>query len=254
MTAKPISVQLYTVRELAKQDFFGTLKQIADIGYAGVEFAGLHDKKPEEVRRVIDDLGLKASSAHGVFPGLDKVDEVAATAAILGYKYYVVPYLPPSRFASVDEIRRTAEVIQATAELLKNQGVTLGYHNHPHEMIVVDGQLALERLFDAAPGLSPELDIYWASNFGLVDVPKLVRKYAKRCGLLHVKDGPLVKGQAHLALGTGKMDLPTIINAADDSVLEWLVVELDQCDTDMLTAVRESYQYLVKTKLGKGTK
>jgi sugar phosphate isomerase/epimerase len=172
----------------------------------------------------------------------------------LGYKHYVVPYLPPSRFASADEIRRTADIIQATAELLKNQGVTLGYHNHSHEMAIVDGQFALERLFDAAPGLSVELDTYWASNFGSVDVPKLIRKYALRCPLLHIKDGPLVKGLAHVALGAGKVDLPAIINAAEASVLEWLVVELDQCDTDMLTAVRESYQYLIKTKLGKGTK
>jgi len=63
--------------------------------------------------------GPEGLSAHGPFPGLDKVDEIAATAAALGYKHYVVPYLSASRFASVDEIRHTADVLQAIAELLK---------------------------------------------------------------------------------------------------------------------------------------
>ena len=54
----PISVQLYTLRDEAAKDFFGVLKTVADIGYTGVEFAGLHGKSAAEVRKVIDDLGL----------------------------------------------------------------------------------------------------------------------------------------------------------------------------------------------------
>jgi len=47
-----------------------------------------------------------------------------------------------------------------------------------------------------------------------------------------------------VAVGQGKMNIPAVIKAADPEVLEWLIVELDACDTDMTTAVRESYEYL----------
>ena len=62
--AKPISVQLYSVREAAAQDFPAVLKQIADIGYVGVEFAGFHNMDLKELKSIVDDLGLQVSSAH----------------------------------------------------------------------------------------------------------------------------------------------------------------------------------------------
>ncbi len=58
----------------------------------------------------------------------------------------------------------------------------------------------------------------------------------------------------HTAVGSGKLDMPAIIGAADPSVLEWLVVELDNCDTDMLQAVKQSYRYLVSSGLAAGNR
>ncbi|MDT8389988.1 MAG: hypothetical protein RRC34_05705 [Lentisphaeria bacterium] len=46
------------------------------------------------------------------------------------------------------------------------------------------------------------------------------------------------------------MDFPPIIAAADSA--EWLVVELDRCDTDMMTAVEQSFHYLVNAGFGHG--
>ena len=43
-----------------------------------------------------------------------------------------------------------------------------------------------------------------------------------------------------------------IIQAADPKLLKWLVVELDACATDMMTAVADSCTYLVSQKLGQG--
>ena len=40
MRRDQIALQLYTVREAAGQDFVGTLKRVADMGYPAVEFAG----------------------------------------------------------------------------------------------------------------------------------------------------------------------------------------------------------------------
>ena len=43
---------------------------------------------------------------------------------------------------------------------------------------------------------------------------EIVKRYAKQLPLLHIKDGPLVKGQPHTAVGSGKMNIPACINAA----------------------------------------
>jgi hypothetical protein len=55
-----------------------------------------------------------------------------------------------------------------------------------------------------------------------------------------------------VAVGQGKMDIPAIIDAADPDLLRWLIVELDACDTDMLTAVADSYRYLTENGLAEG--
>ena len=75
-----------------------------------------------------------------------------------------------------------------------------------------------------------------------------------RLPLLHIKDGTLEKDAPHVAVGSGKLDMPAIIGAADPNVLEWLMVELDNCATDMTEAVRQSYAYLTGQGLGAGNK
>ena len=107
---------------------------------------------------------------------------------------------------------------------------------------------------EQAPDVFSEMDTYWASNFGRVDVPALVAKHAGRLPILHLKDGPLVQGEPHTAVGGGKMDVPALVNAADPNVLQWLVVELDDCATDMMQAVRDSYEYLTGQGLAEGNR
>jgi sugar phosphate isomerase/epimerase len=99
-----------------------------------------------------------------------------------------------------------------------------------------------------------QFDVYWAANFGAVDVPALIRRHPGRFPSLHVKDGPLVQEEPHVAVGAGKMDIPPLIAAAEGDVLEWNIVELDHCGTDMMQAVRDSYAYLVGEGLAKGNK
>ena len=55
-----------------------------------------------------------------------------------------------------------------------------------------------------------------------------------------------------VAVGSGKVDVPAVIGAADPGTVEWLVVELDACATDMMTAIRESYEYLIGNNLAEG--
>ena len=73
---KPISIQLYSLREESKKDFVAVLRQVAEMGYSGVEPAGLHGLSPVEARRIVEDLGMVVSSNHGPWPNPDNLSEV----------------------------------------------------------------------------------------------------------------------------------------------------------------------------------
>jgi len=248
---KPISIQLYTVRERAKQDFIGVLKEIAATGYKGVEPAGLHGHQPAEIRKVLDDLGMVCSSAHAGLATRENVNEIVDTAKALGYDL-VIAGKGPDAFKTAEQIQQTAEAFQTAAELLKPHGLRAGYHNHWWEFERVDGRLGYDLFMELAPDVLSQLDVYWASDFGTVEVPEVLKQWGARIPSLHLKDGPLVKGEPHTAVGAGKMDIPAVVAAADPKVHEWSVVELDECATDMMQAVRDSYRYLTSNKLAAG--
>ena len=116
----------------------------------------------------------------------------------------------------------------------------------------IEGRLPYHVLYEQCPDLLFEVDTYWASNFGACDPAEEVAKVNDRAPLLHIKDGSNERNRAHVAVGDGVMDIPAIIGAADEAVLEWVVVELDACDTDMLEAIQRSYVYLTETDLATG--
>ena len=246
----PVSVQLYSVREEAAKDFPATLKKVASYGYVGVEFAGFHGKTAKELRSILDDLGLVASSAHGAMPGKENVGQILDDARTLGYTRHVSGF-GPEQFATLEKTLEAAAVTQKAAELLKGSGVSLSIHNHWWEFDKkFDGKYPHEVFMAAAPDAFAQLDTYWIAVGG-ADAAKVVRQYGRRAPLLHIKDGPADREKAMTAVGRGVMDWPKVIGAAANST-EWLIVELDRCDTDMFEAVAESCRYLVSKGLGKG--
>jgi len=247
---RPLSVQLYTLRNRAASDFAGVLRDLSEIGFKGVETAGLHGKTALEVRKMTNDLGMVVSSAHTGLPNRNNIAEIVDTAKTLGYNF-IISGLGPDEFKTVDAIKAGAERFMAAAELLKPHGLRMGYHNHWWEFDLVEGRYGFNRFFELCPDVFIELDVYWACNFNRLDVPAIVKAHKKQIKLLHIKDGPLVQGQPHTAAGQGKMNIPAIVKAAGKET-EWLVVELDECVTDMTQAVCDSFNYLKKKRLGIG--
>jgi len=248
---KPIALQMYSLRERAKDDLTGVLKEVAAMGYVGVETAGLYGHPAGEVRKMLDDLQLVCCSTHGPMPTKDTIAERVDDAAALGTDM-IVAGLSPTGFESPEVMAESVEVLRAAANLASEAGMKYGYHNHYWEMDPVGEAMAYEVIMRDVPEMFSQLDIYWASNFGTVDVPALLAKYAPRVPLLHIKDGPLVRDEKHTAVGAGKMDIPAVVAAADTDVLSWLIVELDHCDTDMTEAVAASAGYLIDSGIGRG--
>ena len=132
--------------------------------------------------------------------------------------------------------------------------MTFGIHNHWWEFGTVENsRLIYDVLLEAAPDAFSELDVYWAAFAGQ-NPAEVVAVHKSRLPVLHIKDGTLEKDIPHVAVGSGKLDIPAIVAAADQNVLEWLIVELDNCATDMTEAVHQSYTYLTTQGLAAGNK
>jgi sugar phosphate isomerase/epimerase len=239
--SRPLGVQLYTVREPLAADRDAVLRRIADIGYRAVEpYDPTAD--PEGFRRTLDDLGLSAPSTHANALLGEEPAAVLDAVATIGADLVIVPGLAAEEFATRDGLRRAADRLNGLAERAAGHGMRLGYHNHWWEIEPrFDGRHAIEALADLlAPEVFLQIDTYWAAVGG-ADVPALLGRLAGRVLTLHVKDGPVAKGEPHTAVGRGAMPVPDVLAAAPDA---WRVVELDECATDVFTALADSHAYL----------
>ncbi len=133
----PIGLELYSVRgELAK-DLPNTLRTVARQGYEVVEFFapyfGWTFPDAKDVRRQLDDLGLRCFSTHNNFPSLNPGTETMARAIelnqILGARTIVMASPPPNTKTGEDWKRVCAQ-LTAAVEQLKPHGLTAGFHNH----------------------------------------------------------------------------------------------------------------------------
>jgi len=251
---KPIALQLYSLRKdvyPGGADLPGVIKTLAEIGYKGVELAGLQGNDPKDIGKLVSDLGMQVCSGHAGLPNDENVKAMADEFAALGAKRVVSGY-GPDNFKTLDAVKKAAEDFQKAAEVLKPYGMTFGFHNHWWEFVEIDGKLAYDILMAEGSDFFSELDTYWTA-FGHADPVAIVSKHKSRLPLLHIKDGMLEEGKhVHTAVGSGKMNVPAVIGAADPNVLEWLIVELDACETDMLEAVKQSHKYLTSQGLASG--
>ncbi|NUR63245.1 MAG: sugar phosphate isomerase/epimerase [Catenulispora sp.] len=242
MTRKP-SVQLYTVRDhMAARE--ATLTRLAGLGYPAVEPYDPTDD-PEGFRALADDLGLTVSGAHAMAllaePDPAPVFEAVAT---LGTDLAILPAgIPQESFTTHDGLKQAADLLNSLAVHAARHGLRLGYHNHWWEFEpVLEGRHALEVLAGlTAPEVVFEIDTYWAAVGG-ADPAAVLERLGERVVAIHVKDGPIVKGEPHVAVGTGAMPVPAILAAAPADA--WRVVELDTCATDIFEALGQSLAYL----------
>jgi len=250
--AKPLSIQLYTLRDACAEDFRGVIERVARIGYAGVELAGLYGLSPAEVRSLVEGGGMRVSGTHvqGRVDG-DDLERIADESAALGAPFMVVPMLPPDRFNSADSVRKLAERLGPAADAAEGRGMKLAYHNHNFEFVDLDGRWAYDVFVESLdPRVALEVDIYWAQTGG-ADPAALLERLGERVGLVHVKDGPCTPSDPMVAVGDGKVDVPAALASTDAA---WHIVELDRFDGDMWEAVERSYDYLVRNGLSTGTK
>ncbi len=246
---KRIGLQLYTLREAMSVDFVGTLEKVAAIGYRGVEFAGYGGFSAKELRHITSELGITPVSSHLPLDLLKNTEQELEYAKELGLSYVVCPWLPEELRKTMEQYRQLAETLEQIGEKCARQGIILCYHNHAFEFELTSdtGVNALDEIYanTSAVHLQAELDTYWVAK-GNLDPLAYLRKYAKRCPLVHLKDMANDETRSFAELGRGTLDIPAIIETASASGADWLIVEQDVCNGDPLESVAISFDYLRK--------
>lgn len=253
-----IGVQLYTVRDLMKNDFEGTIAKVAQIGYQEVEFAGYFGRTPQQVRAVLDKNRLTAPSTHVQYDELDdKFPKVIEDSKTIGLAYIVCPWIPEELRKSPDIWKQASEKFNKCGEQTKKAGMQFGYHNHWFEFLPLNGKLPYDQLLaDCDPNLvKMEMDLCWITAAG-ADPVKYFEKYPGRFPLVHVKDikklpkvseagsqdfGSSLKEITEV--GSGIIDWKRIFAHSEQAGIKHYIVEHDN-PKQPLESIRISHQYL----------
>ena len=190
MPKVPIALQLYTVRDDCGQDFRGTLKSVAAIGYAGVELTGDGGLPAPELNNLLLDLNLKVAGCHVSLANLENdLNAALDLSEAVGNKRVVCPWLPPERRTSEDDYRHLAHSLTKIGLECRERGFQLYYHHHDFEFTKFNGKYALDLLFGLVGDnlLRAELDTYWIEVAG-ENAADFIRKYRDRVDLVHLKD------------------------------------------------------------------
>jgi sugar phosphate isomerase/epimerase len=248
--AAPIAIQLYTVRDLLAKNFKTVVTQIAEMGYVGVETAGFPGISVVEASDLFADLGLQVCSAHTQLPYGKQKNQVIELADALEISR-VVSSTSRDDFNSIDSIKALCARWNEAAEVADEFDLELGLHNHWWEFSQLEGRMAFDVLIENLDErIFFQIDTYWV-NTGGGDASQIVEKLGERAPLLHMKDGPCTQDSDMVAVGDGEMDFSQIVEASHGTS-DWLIVELDRCETDIMEAVEKSYNYLVKHDLARG--
>ncbi|MCF8240942.1 MAG: sugar phosphate isomerase/epimerase [Melioribacteraceae bacterium] len=253
-----LGIQLYTVRYEIEKDFEIAVKRIAEIGYKGIESYPL----PENITlkyasKVFHDAGLEVFSIHSELPVGQNLETALKTTDAYNSKLVVYHGWPEDdKYKGEDNLKSTVELYNEIGEKLKSHGLQFGLHNHWWEFEKVDGIIPfyylLENLNDA---IFFEIDTYWAKTAGM-NPAEIIEDFGKRAKLLHIKDGPAVKGDAMYAqvpVGSGNVDFQSVYSACKDNT-EWMIVEFDEYERNIFDGIDDSYDYLTKNKFAVGNR
>lgn len=244
MAQLPIALQLYTVRDETARDFTGTLRNVAEMGYPAVEFAGYGGLPASQVASLLAELGLQAASTHLGFAALDqRLDAELDFCQEIGCSYMVFAALPPEQRGE-ERVRALIEWFNKVGGRCRERGVTFAYHNHDFDFArSSDGRFLLDLLLEETdPTLvALECDVYWATFAG-VDPISYLQRWSGRVPLLHVKD--MTSDRRFTEVGDGTLDMSAICRTASAAGTRWYVIENDQPRIPSLESARRSLEYL----------
>ena len=268
---KVIGLQIYSLGKELTENVPAGMKKIKEIGYSTIELAGYGNRKMgqyevSEYRKIVEDAGLKITSAHVNPPERKYTSEnttkisdwwkqTAEDHVKLGVGRLIQPGMPT--IENHEDVKLVCEVFNNAGEIAKAAGMKWGYHNHnmefkriakpgetlptgPGAILRPTGDIVYDLLVD---GTNPdlvffEMDVYW-TVMGQMDPLDYLEKYPKRIQVLHIKDRSVL-GQS------GMMNFENIFKKAYANGISEFYVELEKVKVNMtqFEGVKGCFDYL----------
>lgn len=233
------SIQLYSVRDAMKEDMAKALKQIAELGYTAVEFAGFFGKSAEDVRAMLNEYGLAISGTHSSFA------ELRPSAIMDTVKYHKTVgntdfIIPGADLSTLDKLIDFCNVVNFAQPILAAEGIRLGYHNHSHEFVVQPYGSTIHAQIEQRTNVHFEIDTFWTFNAGLDSIATLER-LAHRIHVIHLKDGR--RGGYGIPLGQGDAPVADVVKYAEAKGLG-MVVESETLTPNGMAEATACMDYL----------
>jgi sugar phosphate isomerase/epimerase len=234
----PIGFQSWVVRDLLAKDFDGTLRQLARLGYQTVEmcsppdylssgFAPLASLKAPEMRRIIQDAGLRCESCHYGFQGLKAhLKERIAFAQELGLTQMVIASFGLKPEAKLADWLRACDETNKLAQETQKEGIQLAFHNHHFEVQELEGVLIYDALMGELDPKLVKMQFQVAVISAGFEAATFFNKYPGRFISAHLADWSATEKKS-VPLGQGVVDWKKLFAAAKTGGIKNYFVEMD---------------------------
>ncbi|MCC6390511.1 MAG: sugar phosphate isomerase/epimerase [Bryobacterales bacterium] len=241
----PVGLELYSVRDELKKDLMGTVRGVAKMGYQGVEFfSPYYDWTPDyarEVRKLLDDLGIRCYSTHNSSRSFDaaNIGKAIELNSIIGSRFIVMA--SSGKVEGLDGWKSVAARLNEGAEKMKSAGLRAGYHNHKTEFVPISGTRPMEILANGTnKDVVLQLDVGTCIEAG-ADPVEWIRQHPGRIVSMHCKDWSSDPNKGYRVLfGEGAAPWKKIFEAAEkNGGIEYYLIEQEGSDyPPMDTAAR----------------
>ncbi len=245
----PVSVQLWSVRDKLKNDFKGTLKQLADLGFEGVEFAGNYgpySEDPEGLKAYLTSIGLKTSGAHLNVKKLksENSEDLLKFIQALDAKYVLIS--SDHRAWSADGINSLVYDLNVLTPKVAKYGLQLGYHNHDQEFDDYQNTTFWDHIAKNTPqSFVLQMDVGWV-NYAGKDPVDYLKRYPARTQTTHIKVRTHKGSNQSPIIGKDGYDWATHIkHNVKVGGTEWLVLEQEEYPNGL-----DSMQTVAQSKKG----
>ena len=234
---KSFGFQTWTIREALNNDFPGTMKKMAALGYKEMEmcsplgysnagFDPLNHMSGAEMRKIVEDSGLKCTSSHFQMGELrESLDNRIEWAQGLGMKQMICSSfgIPDG---TLDDYKKSANELNKIGEKVKAAGLQMGFHNHHMEFEKRDGKLIYDVLMDEFDPNLVKMQFQVAVISVGYKAADYFRKYPGRFISAHLADWS-AQQENQVPIGQGVVDWNDFLKAAKKGGVKNFFVEMD---------------------------
>lgn len=247
MKKSQIAAQLFTLRAYLKSPggVDRSFAKLREIGFEAVQVSGT-DQDPAVIKKYADANGLTICATHenGVALLTDP-DKIIDKLNLYECRHTAFPCPFAEQIIDYDTTLELAKALNDVALRLEKAGKTLSYHNHNLEFRKINGRRILDIIYENAPDLKAEIDTYWVQMGGCNPVD-YIKSMPGRQPIFHLKEFGVIFPNTSIMVpvGSGNLDWPNIIAAAEGAGVEWFIIEQDQCQKDPFDSLKDSFNYL----------